>query len=134
MSEKASLRKKIPKLKLPPKKHEIQTSSVLWAEGWSVQNKYTNVQRTERGRYDRVLRLGQLTPHQYKHKEKQLRWHLHQSLQRSLERAQRPATELAKHTEEIGAAWKRKSAVEKGRVGWEGGMYKVHYTQKKCQG
>lgn len=35
---------------------------MLWAEGWSVQNKYANVQRTEHGRYDRVLRLGQLTP------------------------------------------------------------------------
>lgn len=57
------------------------------------------------------------------------------SLLRSLERAQRPATELAKPTEEIAAAWKRKSAVKKAewdrRVCMKSGH--GHYTQKKCQ-
>ena len=58
------------------------------------------------------------------------------SLQRSLERAHRPTTELAKHTEEIAAAWKRKSAVEKGRVGqkgvlWSQDMFIIHRRNVK---
>ena len=90
----------------------------MWAEGWSIQNKYTNVQRKEHAGMI-VLRLGQLTPIQTQGEASQMALSP-KSLQRSLERAQRPTTELAKYTEEIAAAWKRKSAVEKGRVRQEG--------------
>lgn len=97
----------------------------MWAEGWSVQNKYTNVQRKKHVGMI-VLRLGQLTLIQTQGEASQMA-PSPKSLQRSLEWAQRPTTELAKHTEEIAAAWERKSAVEKGRAGQEG-----YYEVRTC--